>query len=94
MKGLAGDRGLALHNAKTFLLVLDSTKAFWHRVVPQACAQVEDGVVRQVEAEKDALLAQVRGQMSDMQRQHDHMASELQRKLAWYATDQCTCCSS
>lgn len=45
--------------------------------------QAEDCVVRQVQVEKDALLAQVRGQMTDMQRQHDHMAAELQRKLAW-----------
>ncbi len=45
--------------------------------------QAEDTVVRQVHAEKDVLLAQVRGQMSDMQRQHDHMAAELQRKLTW-----------
>ena len=45
--------------------------------------QAEDSVVRQVQVEKDALLAQVRGQMADMQRQHDHMAAELQRKLAW-----------
>ena len=45
--------------------------------------QAEDTVVRQVQIEKDALLAQVRSQMSDMQCQHDHMAAELQRKLAW-----------
>ena len=45
--------------------------------------QAEDCVVKQVQVEKDALLAQVRGQMSDMQRQHDHMAAELQRKLTW-----------
>ena len=45
--------------------------------------QAEDTVVRQVEAEKDMLLAQVRGQMSDLQRQHDCMAAQLQRKLAW-----------
>lgn len=45
--------------------------------------QAEDTVVRQVQIEKDALLAQVGSQMSDMQRQHDHMAAELQHKLAW-----------
>ena len=45
--------------------------------------QAEDCVVKQVQVEKDALLAQVRGQMSDMQRQHDHMAAELQGKLTW-----------
>lgn len=45
--------------------------------------QAEDCVVKQVQVEKDALLAQVRGQMSDMQRQHDHMAAELHRKLTW-----------
>ena len=48
--------------------------------------QAEDLVVKQVQAEKDRLLAQLRGQMSDMQRQHDHMAAELQRKLAWCAS--------
>lgn len=46
-------------------------------------AQAENSIVKQVQAEKDMLLAQVRGQMSDMQRQHDCMASELQRKLDW-----------
>ena len=45
--------------------------------------QAENSIVKQVQAEKDTLLAQVRGQMSDMQRQHDIMASELQRKLDW-----------
>ncbi|KAL0049666.1 hypothetical protein WJX82_007177 [Trebouxia sp. C0006] len=50
--------------------------------------EAEDCVVKQVQVEKDALLAQVRGQMSDMQRQHDHMAAELQRKLTWYAENQ------
>ncbi|DBA96689.1 TPA: hypothetical protein ACH3X1_015539 [Trebouxia sp. C0004] len=50
--------------------------------------EAEDSVVKQVQVEKDALLAQVRGQMSDMQRQHDHMAAELQRKLTWYAENQ------
>jgi len=50
---------------------------------PGDVLQAEDCVVKQVQVEKDALLAQVRGQMSDMQRQHDHMAAELQRKLTW-----------
>lgn len=48
-----------------------------------ACLQAENNVVKQVEAEKDLLLAQVRKQMADMQRQHDRMAAELQRKLDW-----------
>lgn len=56
----------------------------------QHCLQVEDNLVKQVQAEKDALLAQVRGQMSDMQQQHDHMAAELQRKLAWWVMCQGT----
>ena len=50
------------------------------------CLQAEDHLVEQVEAEKDAVLAQVRGQMSDMRQQHHSMAAELQRKLAWWVT--------
>ena len=40
-------------------------------------------MVKQVEAEKDLVLGQVRQQMVAMQRQHDCMAAELQRKLDW-----------
>lgn len=40
-------------------------------------------MVKQVEAEKDLVLGQVRKQMVDMQRQHDCLAAELQRKLDW-----------
>ena len=40
-------------------------------------------VVRQVQAEKDSLLAQLHSQMADMQRQHDSMAAELHSKLQW-----------
>lgn len=48
------------------------------------CAlQAENSVVKQVEAEKEVVLAQVRQQMVDMQRQHDCLAAELQRKLDW-----------
>lgn len=48
------------------------------------CPQAENSIVKQVQAEKDILLAQVRGQMCEMQRQHAGMASELQRKLDWW----------
>lgn len=47
------------------------------------CLQAENNVVKQVEAEKDLVLAQVRQQMVDMQHQHECMAAEVQRKLDW-----------
>lgn len=53
--------------------------------VPQA----EDSVVKQVQAEKDSLLAQLRTQMAEMQRQHAAMAAELHSKLQWCAMQLC-----
>ena len=56
--------------------------------------QAENEVVKQVQAEKDRLLAQLRAQMADMQRQHDQMAAELQRKLAWCAASLFVSCEN
>ena len=51
----------------------------------RACGvvQAEECVVRQVQAEKDVLVAELRAHMASMQRQHDAIAAELQQKLAW-----------
>lgn len=52
---------------------------------PDGChmMQAEDSVIEQVQAEKDGLLAELRRQITDMQRQHDSIAAELQGKLQW-----------
>ena len=45
--------------------------------------QAEDQVIAQVQAEKDAIVIQVKAQMHSMQERHQQLVAELEGKLKW-----------